>query len=113
MIVRRRQVKVMASAKRTNEIVSSLFPESVCQRMYRQVNSSDAQPDSLVRWLIASPQNNFENEKKNTNIFGTEPIADLFPNATVMFLDVAGYTAWSSEREPGQVFLLLENLYHT
>jgi class 3 adenylate cyclase len=29
-----------------------------------------------------------------------------------MFLDIAGFTAWSSEREPSQVFKLLENLYN-
>lgn len=39
------------------------------------------------------------------------PIADLFPAATVMFGDIAGFTAWSSSREPGQVFTLLEALY--
>ena len=39
------------------------------------------------------------------------PIADLFPNTTIMFADIAGFTAWSSEREPVQVFQLLESLY--
>ena len=28
-----------------------------------------------------------------------------------MFLDIAGFTAWSSEREPAQVFTLLETIY--
>lgn len=41
------------------------------------------------------------------------PIADLFPSATVMFADVAGFTAWSSTREPSQVFILLETVYST
>lgn len=38
-------------------------------------------------------------------------IADLFPNTTVMFADIAGFTAWSSIREPCQVFTLLETVY--
>eukprot|EP00980_Cylindrotheca_fusiformis_P000463 scaffold115_cov123-Cylindrotheca_fusiformis.AAC.3 len=42
----------------------------------------------------------------------TKPIADLFPQATVMFADISGFTAWSSEREPAQVFQLLETVYH-
>lgn len=42
----------------------------------------------------------------------SEPIADLFPEATVMFADISGFTAWSSEREPAQVFKLLETIYH-
>lgn len=36
----------------------------------------------------------------------SEPIADLFPNASVMFADISGFTAWSSERDPSQVFTL-------
>mmetsp|Transcript_18394 Transcript_18394/g.32434 ORF Transcript_18394/g.32434 Transcript_18394/m.32434 type:complete len:1211 (-) Transcript_18394:204-3836(-) len=41
----------------------------------------------------------------------TKPIAELFPNTTVMFADIAGFTAWSSVREPSQVFVLLETVY--
>lgn len=67
-----------------------------------------------------------------------QPIADFFPHCTgkwfvayasspfhsrhvsscpcrsgpqVMFADLAGFTAWSSTREPTQVFLLLQTLY--
>jgi hypothetical protein len=41
----------------------------------------------------------------------TAPIADLFPGATISFADIVGFTAWSSTREPCQVFSLLENIY--
>jgi class 3 adenylate cyclase len=40
-----------------------------------------------------------------------QPIADFFPHCTVMFADIAGFTAWSSTREPVQVFILLQTLY--
>jgi NADH:ubiquinone oxidoreductase subunit 6 (subunit J) len=40
-----------------------------------------------------------------------KPIADLFPHTTVLFADIAGFTAWSSEREPEQVFTLLQTVY--
>jgi class 3 adenylate cyclase len=33
-------------------------------------------------------------------------------SVTVMFGDIVGFTAWSSMREPSQVFTLLETLYH-
>jgi class 3 adenylate cyclase len=39
------------------------------------------------------------------------PIADLFLECTVMFADIAGFTAWSSSRDPAQVITLLEALY--
>jgi hypothetical protein len=111
-IVRRRQVKVMASANRTNDIVSSLFPESIRQRMYKQANLSDVSPDSMF-WRRAMPHDGDVGIEQNaSNVFGTEPIADLFPHSTVMFIDIADFTAWSSEREPSQVFTLLENLYN-
>ena len=42
---------------------------------------------------------------------GEKPIADLFPNCTVFFADIAGFTAWSSQREPTHVFQLLQTLY--
>jgi class 3 adenylate cyclase len=42
---------------------------------------------------------------------GDRPIADLFPETTIMFADIAGFTAWSSVREPSQVFTLLERIY--
>jgi class 3 adenylate cyclase len=41
----------------------------------------------------------------------SKPIADLFTSVTVLFADVVGFTAWSSVREPSQVFTLLEAVY--
>ena len=41
----------------------------------------------------------------------SRPIAELFPEATVLFADIAGFTAWSSIREPSQVFTLLEAIF--
>jgi len=40
-----------------------------------------------------------------------KPLAELFPDATVLFADIAGFTAWSSIREPSQVFTLLESIF--
>ena len=37
----------------------------------------------------------------------------LQPNFTVLFADIAGFTAWSSIREPTQVFTLLETVYRS
>jgi hypothetical protein len=40
-----------------------------------------------------------------------QAIADFFPSCTVFFADIAGFTAWSSTREPSQVFFLLQTVY--
>lgn len=47
------------------------------------------------------------------DVLSTQPIADLFPNTTIIFADIAGFTAWSSQRDPPQVFTLLETLYRS
>lgn len=40
-----------------------------------------------------------------------EPIADLFPEASVLFADISGFSAWASERQPSEVFTLLETFF--
>lgn len=41
----------------------------------------------------------------------TPPIADLFPETSIMFADIVGFTKWSADHEPEEVFHLLETLY--
>jgi class 3 adenylate cyclase len=53
----------------------------------------------------------FLNGEVDSNEDHNQPIADLFPQCTVFFADIAGFTAWSSTREPAQVFLLLQAVY--
>jgi class 3 adenylate cyclase len=47
----------------------------------------------------------------NPEIFSAAPLAELYPSVTVVFADIAGFTTWSSAREPPQVFMLLERIY--
>ncbi len=125
-ILRRLQMKVMKSAKRSEAIVSSLFPAVVRDRLYgngkRSQDSSDGlqladsqrkrvtPKHSLIRNRIR--MKSFLAKPDSTDVMReAEPIADLFPNTTILFADIAGFTAWSSEREPAQVFKLLETLY--
>jgi hypothetical protein len=49
--------------------------------------------------------------EENPTSSSSKPIADLFKDCTVLFADIAGFTAWSSVREPSQVFVLLETVY--
>jgi Adenylate and Guanylate cyclase catalytic domain len=46
-------------------------------------------------------------------VYGSAPIADFFQSTTILFSDLAGFTAWSSTKEPTQVFQLLEKIYCT
>jgi class 3 adenylate cyclase len=56
-------------------------------------------------------EDNIPGDVLANEVFESKPIADLFPHTTVMFADIAGFTAWSSVREPCQVFTLLETVY--
>jgi Adenylate and Guanylate cyclase catalytic domain len=102
--VERRQKKVLSSAVRSSEIVSSLFPESVQDQLY-QTTSND-EKHNLPLW----PKNG-KLEEINSTQYVVSPIAKLYPDTTVMFADIKGFTEWSAPREPTQVFHLLETLY--
>jgi Adenylate and Guanylate cyclase catalytic domain len=107
-LVQRRQDLVLTKALQSGAIVTSLFPQSIAERLMKQ-----QQTEEKNNWNTKSNQRlrSFVSNRE-TNILGsTVPIADLFPNATVSFADIAGFTAWSSTREPTQVFVLLQNLY--
>eukprot|EP00934_Nitzschia_sp_Nitz4_P001584 Nitzschia sp. Nitz4//scaffold59_size112058//30038//33704//NITZ4_004104-RA/size112058-snap-gene-0.61-mRNA-1//-1//CDS//3329555108//1584//frame0 len=114
-LVEKRQKEVAVTALKNAAIVSSLFPSNVRSRLFEEngdTNEDDvmaSQKKRLKRYMsgnVDTPDDSDTQEKKKD-----QPIADLFPEATVMFGDIAGFTAWSSTREPSQVFTLLENLY--
>lgn len=122
VLVRRRQTKIMHSAKQTNDIVSSLFPVNVRDRVLAR-GAENISSFRHTKGKLADFMN-------SGNVLDSEPIADTFAEAvsqrlyllsepltlsllfqTVMFFDVANFTAWSSERHPTQVFRLLEGIY--
>jgi hypothetical protein len=51
------------------------------------------------------------NSSNPQSSIGDEPIADFWPNTTILFSSLSGFSAWSSTREPSQVFTLLETVY--
>eukprot|EP00934_Nitzschia_sp_Nitz4_P004490 Nitzschia sp. Nitz4//scaffold552_size3282//1//2459//NITZ4_009273-RA/size3282-augustus-gene-0.3-mRNA-1//-1//CDS//3329554432//4480//frame0 len=104
--VRNRQNKVMKRVIAQDKIVSNLFPATIRDRLYKVGDGSAGQSDTNS---IGTSHN--ENPGNNAAVFGSKPIADLFLETTVLFADIVGFTAWSSAREPSQVFVLLERIY--
>ena len=114
--VSRRNAKVMGAAIRSTAIVSELFPSSVRDRIYAPADAANGVGSSsskLRRFMDKSGTAEDPNNEGDSEaiILESKPIADLFPETTVMFCDIAGFTAWSSVREPSQVFTLLETVY--
>eukprot|EP00980_Cylindrotheca_fusiformis_P012967 scaffold3236_cov66-Cylindrotheca_fusiformis.AAC.33 len=100
--VRRRQSKVMDRIIKQDQIVSDVFPSAIRDRLYGDQTKKDMAQDFFGAPLDLD---------RNASIAGDAPLADLFPSTSVVFADIAGFTAWSSAREPQQVFILLENIY--
>ncbi|KAL3939709.1 MAG: hypothetical protein SGARI_001271, partial [Bacillariaceae sp.] len=125
--VQRRQRNATADLLKSTAIVSSLFPAEIRDRLLqdeedKQKNKRSSLDDvggtqkfRLQNFLDEegeeAEKNKAANKKGDGVILDSKPIADLFPNTTVLFADIAGFTAWSSVREPSQVFTLLETVY--
>ena len=104
--VQSRNNKVVNAAARSNAIVSSLFPSNVRDRLLAE--NVDVANSGFNRKGKKVSTSNVDED----GVYKSKPIADLFPETTVLFGDIVGFTAWSSVRDPTQVFTLLETVYH-
>lgn len=95
LMVERRQNTVMKKAVQSTEVVNTLFPAAVRDRLFDE--ESKDKSDLFVA--------------ESTSNHDTPIVADLYENCTVLFADLAGFTKWSSTREPKHVFELLETIY--
>lgn len=95
-----RNEKMLHTATKSNLVVSSLFPSTIKKRLLAD-NEAGGGGDPSKPWTDATKV-----------CASSKPLADFFPEATVLFADIVGFTAWSSVREPSQVFVLLESIYH-
>jgi Adenylate and Guanylate cyclase catalytic domain len=116
--VEQRQRKVLLTAVQSSAIVSSLFPSNVRDRLFPTENvlsNKKKQGGSYqpIKNRLKSYMENDSTESvdRRKSSIVSSPIADLFTEATVLFADISGFTAWSSMREPTQVFTLLESVY--
>lgn len=127
--VQNRQNKIMAALTVTSKVIASLFPANILDRLMKEAEEEAkneaklsghklalarlTQKTKLRNFLdIASGDTNNKNEDNSLIIFKSKPIADLYASATVVYADIVGFTAWSSIREPSQVFTLLETLFN-
>ena len=139
IVLQRRMENVSKAAQEYRKVVSSLFPAVVRDRLFRfkpekKKKDSSELGDHSEKHLghpsgkSSRPQTHLQTFKEEGSLAGEEqeeyfsdgddssveskPIADLFPDCTVLFADIAGFTYWSSEREPVQVFNLLQALFN-
>ncbi|CAJ1960718.1 unnamed protein product [Cylindrotheca closterium] len=132
--VHMRQSKILAVASRSEKILSVLYPKTIRDRLFgieedqtvQREEQKSSQGASAIRRFnedLLKKANKYQLKSfmkstpsfhpHETDFLDTKPIADLFLHATVLFADISGFTAWSSVREPTQVFTLLESVYRT
>ena len=94
-----RHRKTVQKANKSAAILQELFPGRLVAQLLEVDSKKKAE------------QNEFGEERDAGPADGPS-IADFYPEATVLFADIAGFTAWSSIREPQSVFILLESIFH-
>lgn len=102
--VKRRQAKVEGMAKQTDAIVQQIFPGQLREMVIEEDNGSFASEHD-------EEATNHTKKQTNTIDDNAKQMADFYPEATVAMIDLLGFTAWSSTREPSQVFDLLEHIF--
>jgi hypothetical protein len=99
---------ISSSERAARNVADNFYPEGVQDETFgnhEERGSSFLHPKmKLKKFLI-------DNEPDDNQELLAKPIADLYTSCTVCFANITGFTAWSSEREPQQVFLLLETVF--
>jgi Adenylate and Guanylate cyclase catalytic domain len=120
--VQRRNDKIVRAAVTSHAFLSTLFPSQVKKRLLaenQETNDQDnsVQPRRKRAVRLASGGGAVTNDEDDEMVplsgYNSKPIADLFTETTILFADLAGFSAWSSVREPSQVFMLLETLFRS
>ena len=127
--IKRRKERVVLTVQKTEAIVSSIFPKNVRGRLLDNVAMEDSRIKNQVNMTMGpsktptlyriQPVSAQEKEEDEENLAGgsqiyknaSKPIADLFPDATVLFAEMDGFSAWNSLRQPSEVFEFLETMY--
>lgn len=103
---------VKTKAIQSSTVVSELFPEKVRECLYnKDATTAGATKKNEKSILRCNSISSIDDDSYVVN--GDMPIADLYPECTVHFADIVGFTSRSSSRTPTQVFKLLETLYAT
>ena len=94
IFVQRRNSKVVAVAAKTNEIVASLFPEAVRERLFDDENkgngakkatgTKETDESMIQKFLTGKTQMDEEEDEEDDFMYKSRPIADLYEATTIM-----------------------------
>jgi hypothetical protein len=89
-LVSNRQNRLMKTAKKQHALVASLFPKSIQKKLMEEVEEEMKAGKKLSSFGKAGLRSYLDEEGRENEATNTKPIADLFPETTVMFADIAG-----------------------
>ena len=93
--VQRRNRKLVFTAAKSSEVVNSMFPEALRDKILSQTQAFAQQAgggrQEVSRELSALASGDALNVTKSSS-----PLAELYLNTTIMFADISGFTAWAS-----------------
>ena len=118
-MVRRRHEVVLTTAETSNAVITSLYPEVVRDRITKSHTTKQARRDSensrdkltALRNELKSGESNVDPLSASLSSFLSDdefrfggpapddkPIADVYPQTTVMMASIVGFEAWASAR---------------
>lgn len=115
-----RNDKILSTAAKASAVMNAVFPAQFRDRLLVDGSQENENSDSNVQQSKTKTYFASHNQRIKKFLDGSDdamlqtkskPIAEFYPEITVMFADIVGFTAWCSVREPSQVFTLLEMLY--
>ncbi|CAB9503949.1 Receptor-type guanylate cyclase gcy [Seminavis robusta] len=108
-----RHLTVLETMTSTQNLLTSVFPKDVQDRLLKDAAEAAGGNNDKEAFKGNRGAELSKAMKGITPLPKTKPIADLVLEASVLFADITGFTAWSSTREPFQVFTLLETVFHS
>lgn len=106
LAVGRRQRRLLWSAQKTSSVVSSLFPKSIQDRVLEDAEYRLKKQEMERKFIVRNGKNKKHSLKSHLELKSiaaednvltdTKPIADLFPETTLMIANIDGFSAWSS-----------------
>lgn len=104
-LVTQRQNVIMKKAVESTALVSTLYPEQMKKRLFKDGGQQEQANDNKGKAWRASTN------AVNPPTTEFRAIAERYPASSVLLMDLAGFTCWAAAREPEAVFVLLESLY--
>lgn len=96
-----RQAKVLKRAQQAGSLVQNLFPTDVRKRLYQEQEVKEQQHEEEQQkpmWALKKRKNSGVDKVADAD--SSTAIAKGYPECTVLFADLKGFTNWSASRTP-------------